>query len=110
MIGGRAQSALGDDADAGDVAAHDGRKWTRNSTLPFWPVMGDGCGRHAAQSYLSARGGDLLDDARMDGRVADDALSHLGPPGFELRLHQRDDVRARAEHRRARREESAAAR
>ena len=68
--------------------------------MPFWPVMGDGVDATRRQSYLSGRGGDLLDHARVDGRVADDALAHLVAAGLELRLDQRDDVGAGPKHRR----------
>ena len=45
-----------------------GWKWIRNSTLPFWPVIGDGVDATRRQSYLSARGRDLVDHARVHGR------------------------------------------
>ena len=68
--------------------------------MPFWPVIGDGVEPAARQSYLSGRRGDLVDHARVDGGVADDALAHFGAPGLELRLHQRDDVGAGPQQRR----------
>ena len=68
--------------------------------MPFCPVIGEGVDATRRQSYLSGRGGDLVDDARVNGRVADDALAHLGAAGLELRLDQRDDVGAGPQQRR----------
>ena len=59
---------------------------------------GGRCRRHAAQSYLSARGGDFREDARVNRRVPDNALLDFCAPGFELRFDERNDVRAWTKH------------
>ena len=79
--------------------------------LPSAPVIGDGVDGHARQSYLSGRGRHLVEHARVDGRVADDALpppsrpaSNCGftsattsAPGCEERRQRRQDVPQRDE-------------
>ena len=56
---------------------------------------------HAGQSYRSRRGGDLGDDARVDGGIGHQtALADVVAPGLELRLDQRHDVGAGREQRR----------
>ena len=57
--------------------------------------------RYADQSYLSGRAGRFLDDARLHGRIANDALlADFRASGLELRLHERDDVGAVRKQRR----------
>ena len=73
---------------------------SRNSTLPFWPVMGEGVEATRRQSYLSGRGRDFVEHARVDRRVADDAFAHFAAAGLELRLDQRHDVGAWLQQRR----------
>src|SRR4029079_8481067 len=40
MLGGRKQTMLGHDSDALDARCHE-RRWRRNSTFPFAPVIGE---------------------------------------------------------------------
>ena len=74
VLGCGDEALLGDDADAAD--AH-GRRWRRNSTLPFCPVIGEGVDAAWRQSYRSGCDADLLDDARVNGRIVNHALAHL---------------------------------
>src|SRR2546421_6072576 len=55
---------------------------------------------HGVQSYLTGCGGHFFYDARLHLFVPDDSLANLAPAGFELRLHERDDVGVGAQQRR----------
>ena len=69
---------------------------------------GDRRRRHADghQSYRSGRRRHIGDHALVHGRIEHQpAGAHLVAPGLELRLHERDDVGARPEHRRHHRQD-----
>ena len=82
MVGRGDQAALGDDADArdgweamsGTGVQSAGRRWRRNSTLPFCPVMGDGVDATWVNPTSAAAATISSHHARVHGRVADDAL------------------------------------
>src|SRR5437868_4015564 len=57
--------------------------------------FGHGC---AHQSYLSSPDGRVRHDTVLNVRIANDSFfSHVGAPGFELRLHESDDIGARTQ-------------
>ena len=69
---------------------------SRNSTLPSGPVIGLGVDAEHGPALRFNPGLGLGADALVNGRIADDAaLPHFLAPRLELRLDQRDQLRAR---------------
>ena len=71
-------------------------RWRKNSRLPFGPGETGVYDADDARPPPERRLRDLAQDARADGRVADDAaLADVLAPGLELRLHEHDRLPAR---------------